>query len=314
MEKKNSEHEENIELADMEREKEEAEKKKTVKKEVKTYRVSQKGMIYNYAEKKFLLLKVKNKEGFFYKTNGPWELAGGHVEDNENLADAVAREIKEELEGLEFEVVDLVDSILIDNPIGKTLLLGYLVKYLGGEINLSEEHCEYKWENEENIKKSDEYKPWLKNFIKKASEYLEKEEYLNGWKRAQADFENYKKQQAQAQKDFARFAARDLVMRIIPVLDNFHASTDHIPESQKENPWVVGIMHIQKQLENVLKENGVEEIEAKIGDEFDPESHEAVTDSNLRIESESTNIIKKIVSKGYKMENKVIRPAKVIVE
>lgn len=173
------------------------------------------------------------------------------------------------------------------------------------DMEREKEEAEEKKETEEVKKEKIELT--IEELAKKAGEYLD------GWKRAQADFENYKKQQVHAQKDFARFAARDLVMQIIPVLDNFHASTDHIPEDQKENPWVVGIMHIQKQLENVLKENGVEEIEAKIGDEFDPELHEAVTDSNLQIESESTNIIKKVVSKGYKMENKVIRPAKVIV-
>src|SRR3989344_1574363 len=168
----------------------------------------------------------------------------------------------------------------------------------------------------------------IKNYLEKNK--IEKEqEYLNGWKRAQADFENYKKQQSQAQKDFARFASQDLIMQILPVLDNFHASTGHIPEGQKNDPWVVGIMHIQKQLENVLKENGVEEMEVKEGDEFDPEIHEAVkSDANDTNEHPNgTNKISKVLSKGYKIGpastredatstrggEKVIRPAKVIV-
>lgn len=293
------------------------------KKETKTYRVSQKGIIYDYAKNKFLLLKVKNKEGFFYKTNGPWELAGGHVEDSENLAEAVVREIKEELVGLEFEVMGLVDSVLVDNPIGTTLLLGYFVKYNNGEINLSDEHSEYRWESTEDVEKSAEYKPWLKNFIKKAAEYLKNEEALDGWKRCLADFENYKKQQAQAQKDFAKFANMDLIMQVLPVLDNFHASTDHIPADQKENPWVVGIMHIQKQLENVLKDNGVEEIAVKEGDSFDPNIHEAIQVGENKIHPVKSgeagppiaefNRVKKVLSKGYKIDGKVIRAARVIV-
>src|SRR6266567_461643 len=103
-------------------------------------------------------------------------------------------------------------------------------------------------------------------------------ENLDGWKRCQADFENYKKMQSESQKDLLKYAASNILLQIIPVLDNFHMSTAHIPEDQKDGGWVVGIMHIQKQLENVLGENGVEEIPVKIGDAFDPALHEAIED------------------------------------
>lgn len=142
------------------------------------------------------------------------------------------------------------------------------------------------------------------------------QEYLNGWKRCQADFENYKKMQAESQKDFIKYATQDVVLQLIPVLDNFHMSTDHIPEDQKDGGWVVGIMHIQKQLENVLAENGVTEILTKEGDKFDPAIHEAVSDpSNSGKHTNDSNElkIKKIIMKGYKMSNKIIRPVKVIV-
>jgi molecular chaperone GrpE len=152
----------------------------------------------------------------------------------------------------------------------------------------------------------------IKKLAKKA------EEYLNGWKRCQADFENYKKMQAEAQKDFMKYATMNIVLQIIPVLDNFHISTDHIPENQKESGWVVGIMHIQKQLENVLADNGVEEITTKIGDKFNPEMHEAISDSNDSNKQHSNDSnnqkVKKIIMKGYKMGGKIIRPVKVIVE
>ena len=159
------------------------------------------------------------------------------------------------------------------------------------------------------------------------------DEYLAGWKRCQADFENYKKMQAEAQKEFVKYSAQNVVMQIIPVLDNFHMSTDHVPEDQKNNAWVTGIMHIQKQLENVLKENGVTEIETKVGDKFNPEVHEAIHDSNqssvtspsrvdeqssLRVEAgnreeEIGDKISKVVMKGYKLNDKIIRPVKVTV-
>lgn len=142
-------------------------------------------------------------------------------------------------------------------------------------------------------------------------------EYLDGWKRCQADFANYKKMQSESQKDLVKYAASNILLQIIPVLDNFHMSTDHIPEDQKDGGWVVGIMHIQKQLENVLTENGVEEISAKVGDTFDPVMHEAIEDKEcLHCEGEKKyeNKIKKVVMNGYKMGDKIIRAARVVVE
>lgn len=139
-------------------------------------------------------------------------------------------------------------------------------------------------------------------------------EYLDGWKRSMADFENYKKRQAQSQKDLFKYAAESVILQLLPVLDNFYASTDHIPEAQKNDPWVTGIMHIQKQLEAILADNGVSEIEVKIGDNFDPALHEAVADAKPRMKFESTNKIKQIILKGYRMSDRVIRPARVIVE
>ena len=139
-------------------------------------------------------------------------------------------------------------------------------------------------------------------------------EYLEGWQRCKAEMENYKKRQAETQKDFAKFACQNIVMEILPVLDNFHASTGHVPEEQRDTPWVTGIMHIQKQLEKTLENYGVTEIETKAGDYFNPEIHEAVEDKDKKETKEIKNKVAKIIQKGYKMDSKIIRPARVIVE
>lgn len=142
-------------------------------------------------------------------------------------------------------------------------------------------------------------------------------ENLDGWQRCQADFENYKKRSAESQKDLIRYATQSIILEILPVIDNFHSSTDHIPEDQKENPWVTGIMYIQKQLENIVTENGVEDIEVKAGDSFDPIYHEAIEDkecSDCKVNHKYKNKIKKVLTKGYKIGDKVIRAARVIVE
>ncbi|NTV41351.1 MAG: nucleotide exchange factor GrpE [Candidatus Moranbacteria bacterium] len=148
------------------------------------------------------------------------------------------------------------------------------------------------------------------------------QENLDNWKRAQADFENYKKMQAESQKDLLKYATQNIILQIIPVLDNFQMSTAHVPEDQKEGGWVTGIMYIQKQLETVLAENGVEEIAPKVGDSFDPVFHEAIADKQCgcdhcdceKEKEKFKNKIKKVMMKGYKIGDKVIRAARVVAE
>lgn len=139
------------------------------------------------------------------------------------------------------------------------------------------------------------------------------EEYLNDLKRCQADFENYRKRQDEKMKELGMIVKEDLIMQLFPVLDNFEMSLSHVPEDQKENAWVTGMMHIQRQLENVLKENGIEEIETKEGDEFDPALHEAIENHQEEGEEENHKI-KKVISKGYQIGDKVVRATKVIVK
>lgn len=146
------------------------------------------------------------------------------------------------------------------------------------------------------------------------------EEYLDDLKRTQADFENYKKRQAESQKELGGYLIEKLVLDIVPVLDNFRAATSHVPPEQKDSPWVVGIQYIEKQLEDVVKSNGVEVIEVNVGDAFDPTIHEAVSSESGTVEAEGgepvepeNHTVVKVLQKGFKLGGKVIRPAKVTV-
>jgi len=132
------------------------------------------------------------------------------------------------------------------------------------------------------------------------------EKYLNSWKRCQADFENYKKDEARRQEDFSRFIKVNFILQILPVLDNFEASLAHVPEERKENGWVEGIIHIKRQIEDILKSNGIEEIVVKVGDQFNPEIHEAVAGEGEKV--------KKILQKGYRLNGRIIRATKVEAE
>ncbi len=145
------------------------------------------------------------------------------------------------------------------------------------------------------------------------------EEYLNDLKRLQADFENYKKRQATREKEIAGYLIEKLVMDIVPVMDNFRMATEHVPETERTSPWVTGIQYIEKQLEKVLTENGVTTIEVKIGDAFDPTIHEALEQAVSGEASEKTGeendiqTVTKVLQNGFRIGERVIRPAKVIV-
>ena len=98
----------------------------------------------------------------------------------------------------------------------------------------------------------------------------------------------------------------DVISQILPVLDNFEASLSHVPEKEKNSAWVAGITHIKRQIEDMLRNNGVEEIAVKIGDKFDPEVHEAVAGKGEKV--------KKVMQKGYRINRKILRAVRVEVE
>lgn len=272
-----------------------------------------------------LLIKRPKKD---YYGAGSWDFPGGKLEAGEDLEEGLKREIMEET-GIEAKIGPVIfikdfekkyndkfdfngEEVIVN---GKGIR--FVAYYESGEIKLSDEHEKYEWVDldkaAEKFGQSDFEKDKIEA-LKKAQEFLEKERARENWKRMAADFENYKKRQEEARKDIIAFSNQNMILEILPVLDNFHASTEHIPEEQKNSPWVVGIMHIQKQLEKILEDNGVSEIKIKIGDEFDPENMEAIKQEAGDSEQESKGKVKKVLQKGYKIGGKVIRAARVVVE
>jgi len=270
-------------------------------------RVSQKAVVYDPIQDKFLIVKVRDEYDWYYKNLGLWELIGGSLKEDESLAESIRREIKEEAGDIEFEVIDIINTNEYDAPSGYKIVPIYLVKYKEGKIKLCEEHSEFKWLSASDIidNKKKEYKDWLVKSIKKAVEYIEMQKALDSWKRCQADFENFKKDQVKEREKFAKFAKMDIVEQILPALDNFEASLAHVPEAEAKSAWVEGITHIKRQIEDILKNNGVEEISVKAGDKFNPEIHEAVAG-----EGEG---VKKILQKGYRLNGRVLRAVRVEV-
>lgn len=138
------------------------------------------------------------------------------------------------------------------------------------------------------------------------------EEYLAGWKRAQADYANLQKETARLRGEYAKHAAAGVVEKLLPVVDNLSKAMEHAPEDgdAKLKAWTDGIGHIRSQFMAVLKEAGVTAIE-ETGVPFDPSVHDAL----MREKREGTDpdVVLAVVEKGYRMHDRVLRPAKVIV-
>lgn len=137
----------------------------------------------------------------------------------------------------------------------------------------------------------------------------EKDEYLDGWKRAKAEFINYKNEESNRLKEFSRMNSYDFIGGLIPVLDSFDLSLASL--SKTADPELLkGVQMIKAQLENVLKKRGLEKIDSVKGDEVDPTLHEAI--ASVPSDLPENTVIDEI-ERGYMLDGKLIRPARVVV-
>ncbi|MBI5370379.1 nucleotide exchange factor GrpE [Candidatus Uhrbacteria bacterium] len=138
------------------------------------------------------------------------------------------------------------------------------------------------------------------------------EEYLNGWKRALADYDNLKKDLATERVTMRAAALEDLAHRLIPGLDHFDQALKCKPDDlpQTAEPWAQGLLHVRTELESVMRELGAEPF-GQVGEAFDPHIHEAIADQSSR--DHDAGSVVEVVERGWKRGNRLIRPAKVIV-
>ncbi len=168
--------------------------------------------------------------------------------------------------------------------------------------------------------KDTEEKDKTENTEKKELEKCEKqkEEYLAGWQRARADFLNYKKEEMERIGGIVFYAQEGMILKILPVLDNFDRAEKKLPDDLKNNPDIKGILQIKNQVQDFLKNYGIETIKT-IGQKFDPNFHEAVenvhaeTLAKAGVEIKEKGIIVEEVQKGYLIQGKVLRAARVKV-
>jgi molecular chaperone GrpE len=131
----------------------------------------------------------------------------------------------------------------------------------------------------------------------------EKEEYLNGWKRAKADLINYRREETERMETMVKFGNESLLKELLNVMDSF----DLAIASMKKEEETKGIILIRSQLENMLKNRNLEPIETR-GEMFNPAFHEAIAEVPS---SSPPGTIVEEVSRGWKLHGKVIRAAKV---
>ncbi len=146
----------------------------------------------------------------------------------------------------------------------------------------------------------------IKKFKKELKESKKlQEDYLAGWKRERADFLNFKKTESKRIEKYINITKDELILDFLPILDNIYLAEKELPQ---ENNWTKGFLGIKAQIEDFLKKQGVKEIVC-LNKDFNPHFHEAVEE----VKGEKPGIIVKVIQKGYMLNNKVIRPARVKV-
>jgi molecular chaperone GrpE len=135
---------------------------------------------------------------------------------------------------------------------------------------------------------------------RRVNELLDKLKYL------QADFENYRKRAERERRDVARHATEELLANLLPVLDDFDRCVEGLPDDEAGR----GVRMIHETILRVLREAGLEEIPG-LGEPFDPWVHEVVGPAKDGDAPPGT--VAEVVQKGYRLRDRVLRPAKVIV-
>jgi molecular chaperone GrpE len=195
----------------------------------------------------------------------------------------------------------LFDSGFVDD----VLMLRYIVRKFSGEIKLGNKYSDYKWVKISEAKHDEGVCPFVKKALHLIEELIEKDDFENKYKRALADYQNLLKITAQEKKDFAKYAISDLLQDIIPVYDHLKMSLYSLPAEEENSAWVTGVKYVLKQFKEVVEARGVTEIKT-VGEKFDHNTMEALSGTG--------DIVVKEVMPGYKLNDRLFRAAKVIVD
>lgn len=135
-------------------------------------------------------------------------------------------------------------------------------------------------------------------------------EYLDGWQRTQAEFINFRRRlERDREAEFLAMKA-EIIKKFLPVLDDLERAVQHPPQEANLQAWVQGVDLILRKMQSILQAEGVERIEAE-GQMFDPNLHEAI--SHEDVDGQESGRVIAVVQQGYRLGERVIRPALVRV-
>ncbi len=137
----------------------------------------------------------------------------------------------------------------------------------------------------------------------------ERDDYLDRFRRAQADFINYQRRMRSQAESEKPYAIAPLAKDLLPVLDSFDRAIDAARKSEND-AIITGLEMVQKQLIETLGKHGVEAIDA-VDQPFDPNQHEALT--QMQVEGKEEGIVVSEFERGYKIKDRVLRPSRVAV-
>ena len=162
--------------------------------------------------------------------------------------------------------------------------------------------------SEESVEEGSEKKGFFKKKKDKKDELIE--ELTDKYKRTFAEFDNFRKRSEKEKSAMYEIGAKDIIEKILPVVDNFERGFSAISEEEKATPFAQGMDKIYQQLIKTLEDAGVKEIEAE-GKEFDPNLHNAV----MHVEDDrfGENIVAEVLQKGYTYRDSVVRHSMVKV-
>lgn len=166
---------------------------------------------------------------------------------------------------------------------------------------------EFNDDGEEDLKKTlKKFRADLKQLKK------EKEEYLTGWQKERADFVNYRKQEDERRANFSESVRERILTRFLTVVDSFNMAFANREAWEKvDENWRKGVEYIYSQMNTIFEEYGVKPV-GEEGEVFDPNIHQSVemveTDKK-----EQDHKVAKVIQKGYKLGERIMRPARVDV-
>jgi len=137
------------------------------------------------------------------------------------------------------------------------------------------------------------------------------DEYLAGLQRERAEFANYKRRTAEEREAMLGLASEDLIRKVLALADDFDLAIEARPPTIATDPWVEGVVAIDRKLRALLESEGVRQIDATPGTPFDPREHEAI--ANVPGTGRPEGEIVSEIRRGYRLRDRVVRPALVTV-